>query len=113
MHRKRTEQKNDPRIIKRSPTEVAVICSPFTSSGMNSATDGVMYNFSTHGSYLEARKKFNTGTILIVRTVGHKKVSLSKEDANPRLIGLAEIKWLKRIDDKEKHRYGIGLQYIL
>ena len=58
------KQKRDLRLTERQPTEVAVTCRPFTSSGVDTITDGVMVNFSNQGSYVEAREKFKAGLIL-------------------------------------------------
>jgi len=106
------KQKRDLRLAARQPTEVAVTCRPFTSSGVDTITDGVMVNFSNQGSYVEAREKFKTGTILVVRTVGGIKASPSVENGQPRSISLAEIKWLSKKDGKDGRRYGLGLRYL-
>ncbi|WP_419657223.1 uncharacterized protein Dvar_63550 [Desulfosarcina variabilis str. Montpellier] len=102
----------DLRVTTRRSIEVAVVCRPFTSGGVDNTTEGVMVNFSNQGSYIEARGKYNAGTILVVRTVGGMKAPPSTESGQPRSISLAEIKWLRKKDGKNGRCYGLGLRYL-
>jgi hypothetical protein len=102
------------RVAPRNPTEAAITCRPFTSSGANHISDGVMRNFSQQGSYIETSRQFKSGTILIVRLLRYPPMPSSVTDEDhPRSICLAEVKWRQKLTDENAIRYGIGLRYLV
>ena len=108
-----TMQEKKKRIAPRSPTEAAITCRPYGSTGAVRTADGVMRNFSSGGSYIETTDSYLSGTILIVRMVRYPSISLSiDEDECPRTICLAEVKWRQAVADETAIRYGIGLRYL-
>ncbi len=103
------DSRDDPRII----TEVTIICRPYASSGDVRSVQGVMRNFSSQGSYIEINRKFKSGTILIVRTVGCLPAPPCLDgNETPRSICLGEIKWGHELTDAIEPRYGMGLRYL-
>ena len=111
--------KNTPEIKKRTraaprnPTEAAISCRPYTSSGAVHLSDGVMRNFSSDGSYIETAHEFKSGTILIVRTLFYPSTaSTMDEESRPRTICLAEVKWRQELADVNAVRFGMGLRYL-
>ena len=70
MNRMKKKNHSNLRIHERFATDVVVICRPYTSTGNVRSAQGVMRNFSSHGAYIETDRRFKSGTILIVRTVG-------------------------------------------
>ena len=116
-HGEKMEERRRKKIRKgaasRNPTEAAITCRPFTSSGALRTSDGVMRNFSNGGSYIETSHKYKSGTILIVRTLRYPTMpSFVVDEERPRSICLAEVKWLKELADENAIRYGIGLRYL-
>lgn len=101
------------RSAPRNPTAMAVSCRPYVSSGDVRAADGVMHNFSAEGALIETTRSFNPGTILIVRMlVFSSEKSDSPEEACPRSIGLAEVKWHHAVDTDEGPRHAMGIRYL-
>lgn len=108
-----TTEKKRKRGASRNPTEAAVTCRPYASSGNVRTSDGVMRNFSNDGFYIETANKFESGTILIVRMINYPPPPTSMTDTErPRTICLAEVKWGKSLADENAIRYGMGLRYI-
>ena len=108
-----TEKKSKKRAAPRNPTVAAITCWPHTSCGTICASDGVMRNFSSGGSYIETSHKYQSGTILIVRTLRYPPMPASMAyEEQPRSICLAEIKWQEELADDNAIRYGIGLRYL-
>lgn len=107
------EAKNRKRAARRNPTEAAITCRPYTSSGVVLASDGVLRNFSIGGSYIETSYKYKSGTILIVRMVRYPAIPSSMVDEQwPRSIYLAEVRWWQELPGENAIRYGIGLRYL-
>ena len=101
------------RADSRNPTEAKITCRPYTSSGAFGELGGVMRNFSNEGSYIETTDKYQTGTILIVRTVSYPSMlSSTAVEEQPRSFCLAEVKWCQELSDIYSNRYGIGLKYL-
>lgn len=101
------------RLAARNSTEAAIICQPFASSSTVCASDGVMRNFSSGGSYIETSYEYKTGTILIVRMIRYPAIPSSMADEEGlRSICLAEVKWRQELADENAIRYGIGLRYL-
>lgn len=108
-----TGRKSTQRAAPRNPTEAAITCRPYTSSGAVFKSDGVMRNFSIQGSYIETNRKFKSGTILILQIVRYPSMPASiTHDVRPRSICLAEVKWQQELFDENAIRYGIGLKYL-
>ena len=108
-----TEKKNKKRDAPRNPTEAEITCRPYTSCGAICASDGVMRNFSSGGSYIETSHKYKSGTILIVRTLRYPPMPSSMADEEqPRTICVAEIKWQEELADDNAIRFGMGLRYL-
>jgi hypothetical protein len=101
------------RAVPRNPTEAAIACQPYTSSANIRASEGVMRNFSTEGSYIETSQKFKSGTILIVRVLRYPLLSLFVADEEqPKSICLAEVKWLQELAEENPICFGLGLKYL-
>ena len=108
-----TEKKVAVRVAPRNPTEAAVTCRPYASSGSIHTTDGVMRNFSNGGFYIETSRKYQSGTILIVRMVCYPNLAeCVAVDHWPRSIGLAEVRWGQELTDEKAIRFGFGLKYL-
>jgi len=109
-----TQQKMVKRAAPRSPTETAITCRPYVSHRTVQTADGVMRNFSSHGSYVETSGQYKSGTILIVRMLRYPSViSTMQCDSQPRTICLAEVKWCRKlIEGNSNRRYGMGLKYL-
>jgi len=107
------EEKEKRRVASRNPTEAAIACRPFTSSGAPHTADGVMRNFSEKGTYIETSREFKLGTILHLRMVRYppRQPSLAAE-ALPRSICLAEVKWRQEMVGENTIQYGFGLKYL-
>lgn len=107
------EKKKRKREAPRSPTDAAITCRPYTSSGAAHVSDGVMRNFSSDGSYIETSHGFKSGTILIVRMLFYPSMaSTVNEESRPRTICLAEVKWRQKLADENAVRFGMGLRYL-
>ena len=101
------------RVAPRNPTEAAITCRAYASTGAICASDGVMRNFSTQGSYIETSHNYQSGTILIMRMVRYPAIPPSiADEARPRSICLAEVKWRQELAGENAIGYGIGLRYI-
>lgn len=107
------KQEKRSRSVRRNLTEVTITCRPYGSSSATFAADGVMRNFSSQGSYIEIPRQFPSGTILLVRMLRiPATVQFESDEAVPRLIGLAEVKWFQKLANESTDRYGIGLSYL-
>lgn len=107
------DKKDKRRVAARKPTEVAIACRQFTSSGATHTADGVMRNFSEDGSYIETSCEFKLGTILHLRMVHYPPISQSPgAEEQPRSICLAEVKWRQEWIDENSIQYGFGLRYL-
>ena len=110
---KTTPQKKCLRTASRQPTEAVVTCRPFTSSGSQHASDGVLRNFSNNGFYIETSCPYASGTILLMRTVRYPTTLPTDADERPRSICLAEVKWMQTLAQADAVRYGIGGRYLV
>ncbi len=109
----KTDRETIERTTPRNPIEAAITCQPYASIAADCASDGVMRNYSSQGSYIETSHNFKSGTILIVRMGQYPPMtSCQADDAWPRSIGLAEVKWRQELADETSMRYGMGLKYI-
>lgn len=107
------EKKEIERVVPRNSTEAVITCQPYSSTGTICASNGVMRNFSSQGSYIETSHKFESGVILIMRMVRYSNMPPSMDDEEwPRSICLAEVKWRQELADDNAIRYGIGLRYL-
>ena len=107
------EKKEIERAAPRNATEAAITCRPFASNGDVCASDGVMRNFSSQGSYIETSQKFEPGAILIMRMVRYPPMpAFIADEERPRSICLADVKWRQELVDENVTRYGIGLRYL-
>ena len=107
------EEKTIERVSPRNPTEAAVTCQPYASTGSIYASAGVMRNFSSQGSYIETSRRYQSGTILIIRMVRYPALPPSiADEERPRSICLAEVKWRRELAGQNAIGYGIGLRYI-
>jgi hypothetical protein len=103
-----------PRIAPRNATAAAITCQLYVSSGSINVSNGVLRNFSNEGCYIETPCEFNSGTVLLIRTIQYPSMSSSiGTQERPRSMSLAEVKWLKNLSDKETLRFGIGLRYLM
>ena len=101
------------RIALRNLTEATITCRPYASTCTICASDGVMRNFSSEGSYIETSHEYKSGTILIMRMVRYPQIPSSVADEKqPRSICLAEVRWQKRLTDENTFRFGTGLRYL-
>ena len=101
------------RVAPRNPTEAAITCRPYASTGAICASAGVMRNFSSQGSYIETSRKYKSGTILIMRMVRYPAMPPSiADEERPRSICLAEVKWRQELAGENAIGYGIGLRYL-
>jgi hypothetical protein len=104
--------KNHKRNQDRSLIDASITCRPFTSN-VAQASDGVMRNFSSTGSYIETSRGFKPGTVLIVRMTRYTAMpsSIAAEEGL-RSISLAEVKWMLELADESTTRYGMGVRYF-
>jgi len=108
-----TEKKIIKRFVPRNPIEAEITCRPYTSSGAVLASDGVMRNSSSRGSYIETSHKYKSGTILIVQMVHYPNMPSTMSFKEwPRSLYLAEVKWQQELTYKNAIRFGMGLRYL-
>lgn len=108
-----TMEKKNKRAFPRNPSQAAVTCRQFTSSGAPRISDGVLHNFSNEGSYIETSHEYKSGTILIVRMVSYPTIPQSMAAAEqPRSICLAEVRWQQEMVGENTVQYGFGLRYL-
>ncbi|WP_414736126.1 PilZ domain-containing protein [Desulfosarcina ovata] len=100
------------RACARDPVEASISCQPYASTGGMGVTNGVMRNFSSQGFYIETNKQFDSGTILFVRTTCCFNRICPTACRQPRTICLAEVRWLRHIDDGNTPLYGMGARYL-
>ena len=101
------------RTVSRNLTEATITCRPYASTCTICASDGVMRNFSSGGSYIETSHEYKSGTILIMRMVRYPQIPPSVADEEkPRSICLAEVRWQKKLTDENTFRFGMGLRYL-
>jgi hypothetical protein len=107
-------QKNEiDRVALRNPTETLITCRPYTSSGAICASDGVMRNFSSEGSYIETSHNYQSGAILIMQIMCYPRMEECMGNGDwPPSICLVEVKWRQELIDENGVRYGIGLRYL-
>ncbi|GAB6906502.1 hypothetical protein JCM12296A_23370 [Desulfosarcina cetonica] len=89
-----------------------IACQPYASRGEGDAAGGMMRNFSSQGFYIETDKKYASGTILLVRTLCGFDRSRPSACRQPRTICLAEVKWLRKIENGGVPLYGMGVRYL-
>ena len=96
----------------RNSVLLAVECICFAKICTGAFHGGMMMNFSANGSYVELARPYRKGTILMVkisRALENRLPDISEEGF--RSLFLAEVKWVKQIDDGPSARYGMGLRY--
>lgn len=109
-------QKNSLRMkgrrkASRTPTEASITCRPYSSGGAR-ATDAVMRNFSSGGSYIEASRPYQSGTILLVRMIRYPSPPVEPMTGCPPSICLVEVKWLQPLAEGDDLRFGMGLRCL-
>ncbi|WP_157067675.1 hypothetical protein [Desulfosarcina cetonica] len=94
-------------------TEASVKCRPFASTALIRASNGVMYNFSSGGAFVETTDNYSVGTILIVHVINYPHIPSSiAGDVRPRSVCLAEVRWQRQLSSGRVVRYGMGLKYL-
>ena len=107
------QKKTIERVSPRNPTEAAITCRPYASTDTIYSSAGVMRNFSSQGTYIETSRNYQSGTILILRTVRYPAIPSSiADEERPRSICLAEVKWRQELAGENAIGYGIGLRYL-
>ena len=99
------------RKASRRPTQASITCRPYSSGGAQ-ATDGVMRNFSSDGSYIEASRPYQSGTILLVRMIRYPSPSTEPMADYPPSICLVEVKWQQPLAESHGLRFGMGLRCL-
>ena len=100
----------------RQKTDTPIDCRLMTTGFDVCRMDGVMRNYSAIGTYIESRCGFSKGSLLMVRVVKYPDCTHDpgKDPASLRAHGLAEVKWVRRLEDRPAATgcYGLGLHYI-
>ena len=109
--------KKEEIIVERSSLRISagvtIKCFAHSSCGVADPVDGVMCNFSNQGCCIETSCAFEAGTILLVRVEKYGCTPSSMTDVLlPRSICLAEVKWRRRLIDKNAIRFGMGLRFL-
>lgn len=104
--------KHCQRLANRMTVEAAVLCRPYASSAGCHAVDGIMRNFSNQGIYVETHRKFEPGSILVVRMIRLGNSPRKMIAGYPRTICLGEVKWLRKDSGCQPIRYGMGIRYL-
>ena len=104
--------KTQRRTQDRGLTNACITCRSFTSDIIQ-ASDGIMRNYSNSGGYIETSRKFSLGTVLVVRMTRCPGMGSSfAAEEGLRTIGLAQVKWMQELADKNTARYGMGIEYF-
>jgi hypothetical protein len=97
------------RTNKRHKCEASVICSFFNK---DQPVDATMLNCGSGGMYFESDSLFKEGTNIFF------KVKTCFFDASTpelcsglRTASLAQVRWWKKMGDKDAFRFGIGVKY--
>jgi len=103
----------DKRALIRNRTKISVACSSLTASGPAAVSNGTMLNCSCAGTCIELTHKIHKGSIVIIKATGW----TPKENAGGlpegfRTLGLAEVKWTKRLEGGRIPNFAIGLRYL-
>jgi hypothetical protein len=97
----------------RNPTEIEIICHPYTSTGAKRHPTGILRNCSIGGIYIEMPHEYKSGTILVIRTTRYSPSSCALTSGEGlRTICLAEVRWQQDLSDHKLPRYGLGLRYL-
>ena len=98
----------------RHKTEQSIVCTFFTSHGINNMFDGKMKNYCDSGMYAEMQTRFKNGTVLLVRATNNTPERLSaKIEEGFRSISLVEVKWSKPFSADGVVYYGTGLKHLV
>ena len=101
------------RLHHRNRTEIPVACRYFISDSHTDTNDNTMRNFSSLGTYVESRKHYPEGTILLIRMDQYPRDKMPYPWMDGfRTNALAEVKWIKELGSKTNPLYGIGLRYL-
>lgn len=102
----------DNRQDNRRGVAVSIDCQPFSLVYETHQSEGVLYNYSDEGAYVELPRPYNKGNILMMRLLEASRASLDEEASACRPMGLAEVKWVRHIEGAGPRRYGIGLKML-
>lgn len=98
---------------RRNATRASVVCHLLEPLHGAQQTEGVLYNYSPGGSYIESRQAFCKGSVVAVRVLDYpKQPPLGTSEAWLQSFGLAEVKWIRQVGDARYPRYGLGLRYL-
>lgn len=102
----------DKRQDNRSGVAVSIDCKPFSLVYETDLSEGILRNYSDEGAYVELPRPYNKGNILMMRLLEESPASLDEEVGTCRPLSLAEVKWVRHIEDVGPPRYGIGLKML-
>lgn len=103
----------EKRALIRSCIQASVVCSLLTTSIPDRASNGTMLNCSRSGVCIVLNRNIEIGSIVMIKADGKFSEANHLDPAEGfRTIALAEVKWVKPLDDKEICCYTIGLKYL-
>ena len=101
---------NEKRRQDRWPFEVSIVYSKFH-SGIDHASQSL--NFSDTGLCVKMDNPIPKGTPVFVRVESMTITKDSKtQDLFPRTVGLAEVRWCRKIDTGAEPFYQVGMKYL-
>jgi DNA-binding NarL/FixJ family response regulator len=109
--RSKMSQFTEKRKQNRWQFEAPIVYSKFH-SGIDHSTRS--YNFSDTGLCLKMESPIPMGTPVFVRVEnGHASVVAKKAgDACPRTVGLAEVRWCRKVENDGELFYQVGMKYL-
>ena len=97
----------------RHKTDQSIVCTVFSSHGLNDMFYGKLKNYCDFGMYAELQTCFKDGTILLVRTTSSAPERLpAKIEEGFRSVSLVEVKWSKSLSSNGVVCYGTGLKHL-
>jgi hypothetical protein len=101
------------RSMARSATNTPVACRLMSTQNDDPNMQGTMVNYSPGGTYIESWFGYKQGTVVMLRIEEYPAGNdVIQDETPPRSISLAEVKWVRQIEDRPAVRFGIGLRYI-
>ncbi|MGE5256674.1 MAG: hypothetical protein ACM3KE_08400 [Hyphomicrobiales bacterium] len=100
--------RSEKRCEDRQKCDAAVEWAYFNKADFFSAR---LLNFSKGGSYFESPQSLIPGATILIRLQKDAYRGGESASSHMRTTALGEVKWCRELQEKQPHRFGIGVRY--
>jgi hypothetical protein len=102
----------EKRQCDRSETTLYIDCQLLSLANQTNQRNGILYNYSLEGAYIELPCPYRKGNILWIRPQPKPPASPDEKAGACHCMGLVEVIWVRTVESTPSLRFGIGLKML-